>query len=265
MGIFDERFEQDAEVNETRFIEKNLFAGKRRWIEEAEKTEQFFSERGTKAEGMEKLHRRFQPILRETFEEATEKYPQLEGQIAVIRTAKMDKDIFMSTGPVLDERGAYAGAMIQINEKWAGNSNFEWRAVGLESDLNWRGERYIGGEGSKGLLYHELGHVMALQINAEDAGLKISERNDTRFEALQKRYDHNSKIISLCYNSMRDLEISPRDLGKEISTYASSDFGECFAEAISRYETTRHPGRLSTEIHDRYVNLVEERSKRKAS
>lgn len=259
---FEEKIIEGKEVASP---EKYLFGREKRNIEEAESTSQRLEELGIKSEGLEKFHRRFLKEMPQHIEKVYEEYPEIAGYITSVKSANLPEGVLARTGPYLNEKGEYAGAEMQFSKRFFGKGNYEFKIVDLESDLNWRGERWLAGEGTRGVITHEMAHAMALKINAEDAGLHIGERNDTRYEGLTKLYDRNSRITHLCYNALKDTEISPRNVGREVSTYASGDFGEMFAECISKYETCKHPGRLSTEVHDQYVKLVEERNKRAAS
>lgn len=246
-------------------VEKTLFGREKRNLEGVEETKMQLEKIGINAEGLEKFSKRFRRELPEHIETIYREYPEIEGYITSIKSANLPEGVLARTGPYLNPKGQYAGAEIQLSPKYFGKENYELKIVGLESDLNWRGERWIAGEGTKGVITHEMAHVMALKINAEDAGLRIGERNDTRYAELQKMYDQNARITHICYGALRDLEISPRNVGRELSAYASGDFGEMFAESISQYETRKKPGRLSTEIHDRYIKLVENRNMRDVS
>ncbi|MDD6155800.1 MAG: hypothetical protein PUB52_02075 [Lachnospiraceae bacterium] len=257
--------EKVIENKDVAFSEKFLFGKERRNIEEAECAKERLEELGIRTEGLEKFHRRFLMEMPKHIEKVYEEYPEIVGYITSIKSANLPEGVLARTGPYLNKEGEYAGAEIQFSKSFFGKGNYEFKIVDLESDLNWRGERWLAGEGTRGVITHEMAHAMALKINAEDAGILIGERDDTRYEGLTKLYERNSRIIHLCYNALESTEISPRNVGREVSTYASGDFGEMFAECISRYETCKKPGRLSTEVHDQYVKLVEERNKRVAS
>jgi hypothetical protein len=244
--------------------EKYLF-GEAQRLKEAEAASERLENIGIKTERLEELDRRFLKEMPVHFENILEKYPEIEGYVTSVKAENLPDGVLARTGPYLNECGEYAGAEIQFSKKFFGKSNYGLKIVDLESDLNWRGERWLAGEGTKGVITHEMAHAMALKINAEDAEIYIGERSDSKFNELQKRYYHNSKIVSLCNDALCNLEISPGNIGREVSTYASGDFGEMFAECISRYETYKNPGRLSTEVHDRYVKLIEERSMEEAS
>ena len=257
--------ERSYERNEEVCLEKNIFFKEKLNTKEAIVAGEQLEKLQIEAKGLEKLDRRFLREMPQHIAEIYENYPELAGYITSVKSANLPKGVLARTGPYQNELGEYAGAEIQFSKGFFGKGNYELKIVDMESDLNWRNEKWLAGRGTKGVITHEMAHAMALKINAEDTGLRLGECDQDKFEGLQKRYQHNSKIVSLCNNALKDLGISPRDIGRELSTYASSDFGEQFAEAISQYETTNHPGRLSTEIHDRYVALIKERRLENAS
>ena len=262
--VFDELQRDSLEETESKYTEKAfLFNVEKRRIESATVLKEKLENMGIKSDEkeLEKFHPSFSKILPSHLEGFFESYPESRGFLTSIRAVKLPEGVLAQSGPYLNEKGEFAGGEVQFNKDFFGKGNYEYKIVDLESDLNWRGERWIAGQGSKGIVSHEMAHLLALRINAEDAGLSIGEDDHWKFDALQKRYAHNSKIITLCNNALKELEISPRNIGRELSTYASGDFGELFSEAISQYETCKKPGRLSTEIHKRYMELVEERIK----
>lgn len=241
--------------------EKELFGPSKRRLELANAATEHMESRGIKLEKPEKFSNRFLKEIYPCIDEVLEKYPQLEGFITTVKAVDLPEGVMAMTGPYLDKKGQFAGAIMNFSTKEFGKEGYELGLVDLESELNWRGERWLGGRQTLGIVTHESAHAMALLLNAEDAGIHVGEKNHEKYEELKTLYGRNSRIISLCYESMKDLNISPRDIGREISTYAESDWGECFAEAISRHDTCKNPGKLSTEIHNRYVKLVEERKK----
>jgi hypothetical protein len=69
---------------------------------------------------------------------------------------------------------------------------------------------------------------------------------------LSQKFYRNAIAVTLCNDSLKELGISPRDIGKELSTYGASDFGEFFAEAISECETSKKPRPLARKVYEKY-------------
>ncbi len=253
-------------VNDEGNVEKALFFDEHQKIELAERANLWCEERGIMANNLEQLDRRFLKEMPGHFEKIFNKYPECEGYITSIRAVDLPEGVLACTGPYKNGEGEYAGAEIQFNKNFFGKSNYAWKIAGMESDFNWRGERWLAGQGAEGVITHEMAHAMALKINAEDVGLEIGEDNNRKYGALRHRYNRDSKIITVCNDALKELEISPRDIGKEVSAYANSgSFGEMFAECISRYETCNNPGRLSEKVHDNYLKLLDEHKTEMAS
>lgn len=249
------------EYKELSILERLRSSRETRMNELVETTVERLGECGIKSieKEMQNLDPRFLKEVTGIVEDFFEKYPECNGFLTSFRVSNLPKGVFARTGPRLNKEGEFIGAEMEVSKKIFGKSNYELKIVDLESDLNWRGERFLAGKGTKGVITHEMAHALALRLNAEDAGIQVGEKDIGKYLDLQKRYYYNSRIVSLCNNAIKDLNISPCDIGRELSTYASSDFGETFSEGISRYETCKNPGRLSTEIHDRYEKLIEER------
>ena len=79
---------------------------------------------------------------------------------------------------------------------------------------------------------------------------------------MQGLYGRDATIISLCYDSLKEAGISPKDIGRELSTYGATGFGETFAECIAEVQTRRNP--ISHELVDQLkhekLSRIESRS-----
>ena len=73
----------------------------------------------------------------------------------------------------------------------------------------------------------------------------------------KEKYGNNDPVDMICQEAMDNLGIEKSQLGKELSLYATTDFGECFAEAISEHESSIDPRELSNEIYRLYKEKVE--------
>ena len=129
--------------------------------------------------------------------------------------------------------------------------------VDLDTSVNWRGERWLAGLGSKGVINHEIAHAMALKVNAQSAGVEIGEKDKEKIANMQGLYGRDATIISLCYDSLKEAGISPKDIGRELSTYGATGFGETFAECIAEVQTRRNPRLYARTVYNNYKTMIE--------
>lgn len=189
----------------------------------------------------------------EAVEDMYEEYPEIQGYLGRITVKDLPEGVYACVGPVMDKEGFHAE--LQLSREKFSKDNLEWKLVDMEVK-NFRGEGWFAGTGLAGVLKHEMAHVMHLRMIAEEEGLKPGEIDKGKFKQIQEKYEHNAIAVDLCYGTIKELGISPRDIGKELSTYGSKNFGEFFAEAISEYETAKHPRKVATMVHDKYVAYV---------
>ena len=184
-----------------------------------------------------------------------EQYPELRGFIGSIRTVELPDGVYACTGPRMMENGFTSE--IQLSKQKFGKSNLEWEIVDMERE-NFQGERWFAGKGFDGILKHEMAHAVHLKMIADQVGLKPGEFSEEKFQKVQEKYNRNAIAVSICYDTLKELDISPKDVGKELSVYGASDFGEFFAEAISEYETSKKPRPIAMRIHEKYQEYLKE-------
>lgn len=231
---------------------KKGFWGKREITENPEVVERI-KELGIEHVNLNDAKEQWQFKVAEAVEDMYAEYPELQGYLGRIRVTDLPEGVYACVGPVMDKEGFHAELLLS-REKFS-QGNLEWKLVDMEVK-NFRGESWFAGSGLEGVLKHELAHVMHLRMIAEAEGLKPGEIDREKFKRIQEKYDHNAIAVEMCYGTIKELGISPRDIGKELSTYGSKNFGEFFAEAISEYETAKHPRKVATMVHDKYVAYV---------
>lgn len=202
---------------------------------------------------LEGVKERYQVKLAESLEEMTNHYPELREYLSCIRTADLPKGVFACAGPICKENGFRAE--IQLSKEAFSKGGLECRIVDMEKK-NWRDESWLAGEGLDGVLKHEMAHVLHLRMVAEKEGVEPGCMDKSKYKEVTEQFRKNAIVTNMCYNSFKDLGISARDIGKELSTYGAHNFGEFFAEAISEYETKKHPRRLACEVHRRYQEYI---------
>lgn len=195
----------------------------------------------------------WQKRICETMESMTEKYPELKGYVGSIVTRDLPHGVYACTGPKMMENGYTAE--VQLDRKKFSGSALEWKIVGMESE-NFAGERWLAGRGLNGVLTHELGHAMHLRLLSEREGLAPGDKDEELFGKVQEAYGRNAITSSICWDALKETGISAKDVGRELSLYGSTDFGECFAEAISEVETQKKPRPYAQAIQRKYEELV---------
>ena len=248
----------DYEEKEEFETKKEFFWKKSEVIETDEEVRERLEALGVEKLNLEGLDLRFQKEVAESLEAMYEEFPEINGYITKITAANMRGETLACTGPYMYENG-YQGAEIRFNREFFSKRNYGLKIVDMDTDVNWRGERWLAGLGSQGIIDHEIAHVLQLKLNAESAGIEIGEKEAEKYRKLQELYDRNSTIVSICYDSLGEAGVSPKDIGRELSTYGATGFGEAFAEAISEVQTRKHPRAYATTIYNNYRNLISEK------
>lgn len=187
-------------------------------------------------------------------ESMLESHPEIQGVIGSIRTAKLQDGVYACAGPRMTENGI--SSEIQLNEKLFSKPNLEMKIVDMEFE-NFKGEKWLAGKGLDGVLKHEMAHIMHLKMIADKEGISFGDTDREKFDLLQQQFYRNAEAVTICYDSLNELGISPRDIGRELSTYGASDFGEFFAEAISECETSKKPRPLARKVYEKYNKYLE--------
>lgn len=142
--------------------ESKMFLFKRNEIIETnENVRERLENLGVRRIELEGLQESFQTEIIDSLEYMIEKYPELDGYISSIRSVHMRENALACSGPRFTENG-YEGAELQFNKAFLGKKTYGLDIVDLESDLNWRGEKWLAGQGPEAIIDHEIGHVMAL-------------------------------------------------------------------------------------------------------
>ena len=247
----NEEIEEQTENN----TEKACFwKSKERWEENPEVRERL-QEKGIEKIDLSEVKEIWQVKIAEAVETMCDSYPELEGYIGCIRTVDLPEGVFACAGPRMTMKGF--STEIQLNKEMFSKSNLELKIVDSERE-NFRGEKWLAGRGVDGVLKHEMAHLMHLRLLAKEEGLDIGDSDLNKYKNVIEGYQRNYIMSTMCYDTLKELGISPRDIGKNLSTYGATNFGECFAEAISEYETAKSPRILAKTIHEKYQNLLKE-------
>jgi hypothetical protein len=234
--------------------EKCLFGfTKKEIIETDSEIRQRLQECGVNNVQLEGVKERYQELIADSVEKMCESYPELKGYIGAVRATNLPEGVFACAGPVMTKEGY--NTEIQVNREIFSKNGLESRIERLEIP-NWRGESWLAGEGAEAVIKHEIGHILHLRMIAEQEGLEIGSTNRADLARVQDLYNKNSIAVSMCYETMKEQNINPNDLARNISVYGAHDMGECFAEAISEYETRRHPRAYAVAVHEKYERRV---------
>lgn len=248
MGM--ENSHSETDINKEICEEKYLFGFKRQELEETNNdVGERLQECGVMNIQLEGVRERYQEMIANSVEEMCESYPELEGYVGTIKAADLPRGVFACAGPVMTENGYQTE--LQVSREVFGKSGLENRVERLELP-NWRGESWLAGEGEEAVIKHELGHLLHLQMIAEQEGIELGSKDRSDFQRLSELYKRNNIATGICYEAMREQGIHPNELARNISVYGAHDMGECFAEAISEYETRKNPRPFAVAVHEKY-------------
>lgn len=185
------------------------------------------------------------------------KYPELKGYIGGMYVGNLRSGVLACAGPTSDDSG-FSTEIIISREAFT-SANLEHR-LNQMSRTKLNGQRWLAGRGIQGVIKHEMSHLLHLKMISDSYDVSPNQRNHLKLHNIEQDYMHNTIVTNMCYSAIRELGIHPNDIARNLSTYGAHDFGECFAEAISEYETAEYPRRLCTLIHEKYIKRRNERS-----
>jgi hypothetical protein len=238
----------DVKTEQGEVRDKNFFWNESK-IETMPEIEERLNELGIENVDLRGTKEIWQKKIAASVESMFESHPELQGCLGCIRTAKLDDGVYACTGPRMTENGI--SSEIQLNEKLFSKSDLELKIVDMQIE-NFRGETWFAGKGLDGVLKHEMAHIMHLKMIADKEEISFGDTDKEKYELLSQGYYRNSVVAKLCNDSLKELDISPKDVARELSVYGASDFGEFFAEAISESETSKKPRRLAMRVNEKY-------------
>lgn len=234
--------------------DKYLFGFGRRELEDTDaEVRERLQECGVSNVQLEGVREKYQELIAGSVEEMCKSYPELKGYVGAIRAEDLPRGVFACAGPVMTKEGF--NTEILVNREMFGKGGLESKIINMEIP-NWNGESWLAGEGSQAVIKHEMGHLLHLRMIAEQEGVEIGDMDESDFRRVQNLYNRNSIAVSMCYEAMKENDIHPNDMARNISVYAARDMGECFAEAISEYETRKHPRPFAVTVHEKYERKV---------
>lgn len=238
----------DVKTEQGEVRDKNFFWNESK-IETMPEIEERLNELGIENVDLRGTKEIWQKKIAASVESMFESHPELQGCLGCIRTAKLGDGVYACTGPRMTENGI--SSEIQLNEKIFSKSDLELKIVDMQIE-NFRGETWFAGKGLDGVLKHEMAHIMHLKMIADKEEISFGDTDKEKYELLSQGYYRNSVVAKLCNDSLKELDISPKDVARELSVYGASDFGEFFAEAISESETSKKPRRLAMRVNEKY-------------
>ncbi len=238
----------DVKTEQGEVRDKNFFWNESK-IETMPEIEERLNELGIENVDLRGTKEIWQKKIAASVENMFESHPELQGCLGCIRTAKLGDGVYACTGPRMTENGI--SSEIQLNEKLFSKSDLELKIVDMQIE-NFRGETWFAGKGLDGVLKHEMAHIMHLKMIADKEEISFGDTDKEKYELLSQGYYRNSVVAKLCNDSLKELDISPKDVARELSVYGASDFGEFFAEAISESETSKKPRRLAMRVNEKY-------------
>lgn len=146
--------------------------------------------------------------------------------------------------------------VIKLNAQWFRNPDIEHHLNQVSQSGQW------AGQGVGGLINHEIGHVMHLQLDAASLGLQLGGQ----VTALQRlgyinlgyHWSRNLTTNSIRDQVLAEMGLTRDDICEQISEYADTDGSECFAEAVADYTTSPQPSQLSANIIAEYQRRYRE-------
>lgn len=244
---------ENLENTEKQFEADKSFFWKKGTMETLPEVQEKLNELGVENVDLSGAKEIWQNKIAKSVETMLDAHPEIQECIGSIRTTKLGDGVYACTGPRMTENGLKSE--ILLNEKMFSKLNLELQILNTETE-NFNGERWLAGRGLDGIIKHEIAHVMHLKMIANNENIEFGDKSKEKFNLLSEKFYRNSIAVSICNDSIKELGISPRDIGKELSAYGASDFGEFFAEAISECETSKKPRRLALKVNEKYNEYI---------
>lgn len=94
---------------------------------------------------------------------------------------------------------------------------------------------------------------MQLDIDAKANGVKLGETlNNEEWSGIRDDWENNTNAEKIVKAAMEREGITEEEIPNVLSKYGASNYGECFAEAISEVESTDNPGSFAMAIVEEY-------------
>lgn len=240
---------EEEQMESELFERKELF-----WMHEKHKTMPEVQERLENLEikniELDGMRERYQEKVSDAIESMYESYPELKGYVGSVKIEKLPPGVYACAGPRMSKKDGFMGE-VQLSKDLFLERNVELKLVDGEIP-NYRGERWLAGKGIEGVIKHELGHLLHLQLITNELSVEPGDYDEALFDSIEEKYWYNTEAIDICMEAEKNLGINHKDIAQELSLYGASDYGEFFAEAISEYETQKKPRPLAQEVHRLY-------------
>lgn len=197
----------DVKTEQGEVRDKNFFWNESK-IETMPEIEERLNELGIENVDLRGTKEIWQKKIAASVESMFESHPELQGCLGCIRTAKLGDGVYACTGPRMTENGI--SSEIQLNEKIFSKSDLELKIVDMQIE-NFRGETWFAGKGLDGVLKHEMAHIMHLKMIADKEEISFGDTDKEKYELLSQGYYRNSVVAKLCNDSLKELDISPKD------------------------------------------------------
>jgi hypothetical protein len=180
---------------------------------------------GIKDVFLPKIPEEVQRGILEGYKKVLGRYPQLHGEFALLNDLQRGRRTYAACRP--------SNGSVFVNRKFFGN--IAEIASAYENDVKkgW----HPAGTDWRAVVVHEIGH-------------RVHGILSLRY--LTKTGEEIEKVIRR--KALANLNLTPGDIGRELSMYAKSSASEFFAEAFAEYLTSKKPRRLAKEV-GRLINL----------
>lgn len=156
-----------------------------------------------------------------------------------------------STTPASTRYSTDSGSLrtsMSINPSWFANENLESM---IEENCN---SGQWAGIGVPGIINHEVGHALHLQLDALELGASLGEPLPQTFDrnALYSRWVDNITTNDIRDTVLNNMGLTRDDICDLVSEYADYDGSECFAECVADASTNPNSNQLCANIIEEY-------------
>lgn len=203
---------------------------------------------GVKNVNFNGIPEKVQNEIASAFEKMSLVFPESKGVISAISISNSLGDSTPAATGYSTRNGTLQTYM-SINPTWFSNENLEDMINECSENGSW------AGTGIGGIINHEIGHALHLQLDAEELGMQMNFGNgitSINQAELSNRWLNNTTTNNIRDTVLSNLSMTRDDVYDNISSYADTDGSECFAECIADYTTTDNPNVISISIINEY-------------
>lgn len=189
-----------------------------------------------------------QEQIASAFETMAKEFPESIGCIDQL-TVSLDMSPSTPASTGFSTSDGNVRTYMQVNPQWFANENLDSMIQNCIDSGQW------AGSGIGGIINHEIGHAMHLQLDAAELNIDLGTFNENVFTNagdLTFRWAYNTTTNNIRDTVLNNMGLTRDDICEQVSEYADTDGSECLAECIADVTTSNVPSQISINMINEY-------------